>query len=152
MRPAFVRAAVHIHGLSDEVIFESRVRDPDFQSFTGEEFFQHAFPHERSDLSHWRERLGKKLELLLADGLPGWRTRPARFTRPQAGCSFCPWHRSGRDAATVCHRSPKAGPKSSTSTLRNVLIIDRLFAVAELLLGGDSEQKVRIVGSNGRPS
>ena len=28
--------------------------------FTGEEFFQHAFPHERSDLSHWRKRLGDK--------------------------------------------------------------------------------------------
>ncbi len=40
-----------------------------FQYFTGEEFFQHAFPHERSDLSHWRKRLGDKLELLLAESL-----------------------------------------------------------------------------------
>jgi hypothetical protein len=32
-------------------------------------FFQHAFPHERSDLSHWRKRLGEKLELLLAESL-----------------------------------------------------------------------------------
>jgi transposase, IS5 family len=31
------------------------------------EFFQHAFPYERSDLSHWRKRLGDKLELLLAE-------------------------------------------------------------------------------------
>jgi hypothetical protein len=30
-------------------------------------FFQHAFPHERSDLSHWKKRLGEKLELLLAE-------------------------------------------------------------------------------------
>ncbi|MET4234924.1 hypothetical protein ABIA85_008231, partial [Bradyrhizobium sp. LA6.10] len=37
--------------------------------FTGEECFQHAFPHERSDLSHWRKRLGDKLELLLAESL-----------------------------------------------------------------------------------
>ena len=37
--------------------------------FTGEEFFQHSFPHERSDLSHWRKRLGDKLELLLAESL-----------------------------------------------------------------------------------
>src|SRR5437773_4398464 len=37
--------------------------------FTGEEFFQHEFPHERSDLSHWRKRLGNKLELLLAESL-----------------------------------------------------------------------------------
>ena len=32
-------------------------------------FFQHTFPHERSDLSHWRKRLGDKLELLLAESL-----------------------------------------------------------------------------------
>src|SRR6201989_2139355 len=32
-------------------------------------FFQHAFPHERSDLSHWRKRLGSKLDLLLAESL-----------------------------------------------------------------------------------
>lgn len=34
-----------------------------------EDFFQHAFPHERSDLSHWRKRIGDKLELLLAESL-----------------------------------------------------------------------------------
>ena len=34
-----------------------------------DEFFQHSFPHERSDLSHWRKRLGDKLELLLAESL-----------------------------------------------------------------------------------
>jgi IS5 family transposase len=42
---------------------------PNFQYFTGEEFFQHAFPHKRSDLSHWRKRLGDRLELLLAESL-----------------------------------------------------------------------------------
>jgi transposase, IS5 family len=31
--------------------------------------FQHEFPHERSDLSHWRKRLGDRLELLLAESL-----------------------------------------------------------------------------------
>jgi IS5 family transposase len=34
-----------------------------------EAFFQHEFPHERSGLSHWRKRLGDKLELLLAESL-----------------------------------------------------------------------------------
>ena len=48
---------------------ERWVYDPYFQHFTGEEFFQHEFPHERSDLSHWRKRLGDKLELLLAESL-----------------------------------------------------------------------------------
>src|SRR5712671_1311212 len=59
----------HIYGLSDEGVCERWVHDPYFQFFTGEEFFQHVFPHERSDLSHWRKRLGEKLELLLAESL-----------------------------------------------------------------------------------
>jgi IS5 family transposase len=59
----------HIYGLSDEGVCERWVYDPYFQHFTGEEFFQHDFPHERSDLSHWRKRLGDKLELLLAESL-----------------------------------------------------------------------------------
>jgi len=59
----------HIFTLSDEGVCERWVYDPYFQYFTGEEFFQHAFPHERSDLSHWRKRLGDKLDLLLAESL-----------------------------------------------------------------------------------
>jgi transposase, IS5 family len=59
----------HIFGLSDEGVCERWVYDPYFQFFTGEEFFQHEFPHERSDLSHWRKRLGDKLELLMAESL-----------------------------------------------------------------------------------
>ena len=50
----------HICGLSNEGVCERWVYDPYFQHFTGEEFFQHEFPHERSDLSHWRKRLGGK--------------------------------------------------------------------------------------------
>jgi transposase, IS5 family len=59
----------HIYALSDDGVCDRWVHDPYFQYFTGEEFFQHAFPHERSDLSHWRGRLGDKLELLLAESL-----------------------------------------------------------------------------------
>jgi transposase, IS5 family len=59
----------HIYGLSDEEVCERWVDNPYFQYFTGEEFFQHQFPHERSGLSHWRKRLGNKLELLLAESL-----------------------------------------------------------------------------------
>ena len=51
----------HIFGLSDDGVCDRWVCDPYFQYFTGEEFFQHAFPHERSDLSHWRKRLGPRL-------------------------------------------------------------------------------------------
>ena len=59
----------HIYALSDEGVCDRWVHDPYFQYFTGEEFFQHVFPHERSDLTHWRNRLGDKLELLLAESL-----------------------------------------------------------------------------------
>ena len=44
-----------IYGLSDEGVCERWVYDPYFQHFIGEEYFQHSFPHERSDLSHWRK-------------------------------------------------------------------------------------------------
>jgi transposase, IS5 family len=59
----------HIYGLPDEGVCERRVRGPYFQYFTGEEFFQHRFPHERWDLSHWRKRFAGKLDLLLAGSL-----------------------------------------------------------------------------------
>ena len=35
---------------------------------------------------------------------------------------------------------------------RNILIADRLFAAAELRLGGEKQQKVRIIRNDGRPS
>jgi IS5 family transposase len=59
----------HVYGLSDEAVCERWVYDPYFQYFTGEEFFQHAFPHERSGLTHWRKRIGDKLDALLAESL-----------------------------------------------------------------------------------
>ena len=59
----------HIHGLSDEGVCARWVENPYYQYFTGEEFFQHAFPHERSGLSHWRQRIGDKLEVLLQESL-----------------------------------------------------------------------------------
>lgn len=59
----------HMFALSDEGVCDRWVYDPYFQYFTGEEFFQHAFPHERSGLTHWRGRIGDKLELLLQESL-----------------------------------------------------------------------------------
>ncbi|MBR0820310.1 P-type conjugative transfer protein TrbG [Bradyrhizobium liaoningense] len=49
------------------------------------------------------------------------------------------------------------GPDGKTElvnyrTWGNVLIVDRLFAAAELRLGGEHQQKVRIVRTDGRPS
>ena len=59
----------HIYRLSDEDVCERWVYDPYFQYFTGEAVFQHRFPHGRSALSHWRRRIGDKLDLLLAESL-----------------------------------------------------------------------------------
>lgn len=59
----------HMFALSDEGVCERWVYDPYFQYFTGEEFFQHVFPHERSGLTHWRGRIGDKLDMLLQESL-----------------------------------------------------------------------------------
>ena len=59
----------HIYALSDEQLWERWVHDPYFQYFTGESFFQHELPRERSSMSHWRKRIGDKLEILLQDSL-----------------------------------------------------------------------------------
>ena len=59
----------HIYGLSDEGVCERWVHDPYFQYFTGEEFFRHELPHERSGMTHWRQRIGDRLDALLAETL-----------------------------------------------------------------------------------
>jgi IS5 family transposase len=59
----------HTYGLSDEQVWDRWVHDPYFQHFTGEEFFQHELPHERSGMSHWRKRIGERLDILLAESL-----------------------------------------------------------------------------------
>jgi IS5 family transposase len=60
----------HIEGLSDEVVCERWERDPYMQYFCGEEYFQHAFPLERSGLTHFRHRVGEEaLETLLQETL-----------------------------------------------------------------------------------
>ena len=71
----------HMFALSDEGVCERWVYDPYFQHFTGEAFFQHVFPHERSGLTHWRGRIGDKLELLLQESLRLAHERaPSRWT------------------------------------------------------------------------
>ena len=50
-------------------VWERWVHDPYFQHFTGEEFFQHHLPHERSGMSHWRKRIGQHLDILLQETL-----------------------------------------------------------------------------------
>jgi IS5 family transposase len=47
-----------MNNVSDEKLWERWPCDPYFQYFTGELYFQHRVPHERSGMSHWRRRLG----------------------------------------------------------------------------------------------
>ena len=59
-----------MNSLSDEALFDRWSCDPYFQHFTGEIYFQHRVPHERSGLSHWRNRLGADiLDRLLRESL-----------------------------------------------------------------------------------
>src|SRR5262249_51668630 len=116
----------HIYGLSDEGVCERWVYDPYFQHFTGEEFFQHEFPHERSDLSHWRKRLGGKLELLLAESLR-WRTR-AGASDEGFGAGHGRYHRAaqGHHLPNRCeafarrdHRWPRCHTQQNAERARN---------------------------------
>jgi IS5 family transposase len=59
----------HVYRLSDEAVCARWVENPYFQYFTGEAFFRHTFPHERSGLTHWRKRIGDRLEILLQESL-----------------------------------------------------------------------------------
>jgi len=48
----------HTYGLSDEEVCERWVENPYFQYFTGEEYFRHELPHDRSSMTNWRGRVG----------------------------------------------------------------------------------------------
>lgn len=58
-----------VYNLSDESLCARWTENPYFQYFTGEEFYQHSFPHDRSVLSHWRKRVGEGLEVVLRETL-----------------------------------------------------------------------------------
>src|SRR6202040_3505215 len=91
-----------IYGLSDEGVCERWVYDPYFQFFTGEEFFQHQFPHERSDLSHWRKRAARCA------------ARTSSGSRSTPRCS--PRTSASRPTPSCCTRQSKASTAWPTST------------------------------------
>lgn len=68
----------HIYGLSDEGCASVGSTTHISSTSPAKEFFQHAFPHERSDLSHWRKRLGDSWSRCWPRAC-GWRTRPVRY-------------------------------------------------------------------------
>jgi len=60
----------HTFNLSDEKVCAQWVENPYFQHFTGEEYFRHELPHERSVMSRWRERVSdEEVARLLQESL-----------------------------------------------------------------------------------
>lgn len=60
----------HTFNLSDEEVCARWVENPYFQYFTGEEYFRHELPHDRSSMSRWRERVSEEeLARLLQESL-----------------------------------------------------------------------------------
>lgn len=61
--PVRLIAGLHIlkqmYNLSDEGVCDRWEHDPYFQYFTGESYFQHRFPIERSSMTHFRKRVGE---------------------------------------------------------------------------------------------
>ena len=57
-----------IEGVSDEGVVERWVENPYWQYFCGEEYFQHKFPMDASNLVHFRHRIGEEgMERLLQE-------------------------------------------------------------------------------------
>lgn len=60
----------HMYALSDEEVCGRWKENPYYQYFTGEEYFQHRFPIERSSMTHFRNRVSEEaLEKLLQESL-----------------------------------------------------------------------------------
>jgi transposase, IS5 family len=87
----------HMHNLSDEGLCDLWVENPDFQQFSGEEFFQHKLPFDRSSITRWRQRMGEdKLTVLLQESL-------AVAVKTKAAKPFDPRFREGM-LRESCHR------------------------------------------------
>src|SRR3984893_8856907 len=60
----------HTYNLSDEMVCELWIENPYYQYFSGEEFFPHRLPIDRSSMTHWRHRMGEeRLQVLLQESL-----------------------------------------------------------------------------------
>lgn len=60
----------HSFDLSDEELCARWVENPYFQYLTGEAFFQHTLPFDRSSMTRWRQRMGEeRIEVLLQESL-----------------------------------------------------------------------------------
>jgi IS5 family transposase len=75
----------YIEGLSEEAVCARWERDRYLQYFCGEEYFQQAFPLERSGMTHFRNRVGEQaLETLLQETLAAYRAGALRVRATEA--------------------------------------------------------------------
>src|SRR5665811_1395628 len=68
----------HMQDLSDDALCEHWIENPYYQYFCGEEFFQHRLVFDRSSLTRWRQRMGKRSSLLCCRR--AWRWPPVPNT------------------------------------------------------------------------
>jgi len=85
----------HIDNLSDEGVCERWIENPYFQFFSGETFFQHALPVDRSSMTRWRQRIGAaELAALVQESLAAAHRsgalRPKDLERITAGATVQP--------------------------------------------------------------
>jgi IS5 family transposase len=60
----------HTYDLSDEVLCERWVENPNYRYFCGGKFFQHRLVFDRSAMTRWRNRMGEeRLQALLQESL-----------------------------------------------------------------------------------
>ena len=79
---------------------------------------KHTFPHERSDLSHWRRRLGDKLDLLLAESLRVAHESGALRTRDLARVTVDTTNACSPGGQFVLHADALPGSPYDGHTLR----------------------------------
>ncbi len=110
----------HIEGLSDEAVCERWERDPYMQYFCGEEYFQHAFPLERSGMTHFRKRVGEEaLETLLQETLAAAHRGGALSVRDGDRTVGPASEKSGAAlAAIVCARGAACGDEDGALSAR----------------------------------
>ncbi len=97
------------------------------------------------------DRTGRAKALLEGDS-PPWRPLNALDDGRKVYIEYSPGIVHGEMPPLVVIFSDGTPELVNYRAYKNVLIVDRLFAAAELRLGGDKQQKVRIVRSDGRRS
>ena len=85
------------------MVCERWIENPYFQFFSGETFFQHALPVDRSSITRWRQRIGAAELAALAHESPAAAHRSGAKPKKGTTCS----------QARRCQSAPKRDPRSA---------------------------------------